>query len=157
MRPDPEPADPHDRLLDELRALAARRDPVPAELLELGRLAWELRDLEAELAELVADSALADERHALVRAGDGPRLLSFTSGPNALELEVARLDAGRRLVGQIVPPAAATVTIEHSAGRRVLTADDLGRFLVDDVPGGVSRLHWHPPDDGPVQTEWFLL
>ena len=41
-----------------LRRISGEAEPVPEHVLEAGRAAFALRDLDAELAELVADSAV---------------------------------------------------------------------------------------------------
>ena len=64
----------------ELRAIFAHLDPVPPLLDDAARAAFSWRTVDAELAELMRDSADAEEEAgALVRGGGGPRQLSFES------------------------------------------------------------------------------
>ena len=101
-------------LLLRLGAIAAEVDPVPDLVLEAGRAAFLLRRLDAELAELVADSATD---RAGVRGGDD-RLLSFEAGETSLELQVTAR-SGR--------PARARAGRRRAGGRRAAARRDRGR------------------------------
>jgi hypothetical protein len=128
----------------ELRAIFSHADPVPQLLDEAARTAFTWRTVDAELAELMRDSAEAEEEAgALVRGGSGPRQLSFESPRLGIELEVvATGPRSRRLDGQLLPPATATVTIERPGEDGVsVQADELGRFSLDGLRAGVVRLH----------------
>lgn len=147
-----------DSLLEELADLLRRADPVPHAVLEAARAAIEWRDLDAELAALVADSARhPDDRLALVRGVGGPRTLSFSAGAFAIELEVAVSGTGRSLVGQLVPPAKALLEVFHPGGRTEADSDELGRFAVDWIPAGPMMLRCSPADGRAVVTEWTAL
>ena len=76
----------------ELRAIFGHLDPVPQLLDEAARAAFTWRTVDAELAELMRDSAEAPRRRRglLVRGGSGPRQLSFESPRLGIELEVDR-------------------------------------------------------------------
>jgi hypothetical protein len=128
----------------ELRALFAQVDPVPAIVGDAARASFTWRTVDAELAELMRDSADASEEAALlVRSGRGPRQLSFESPQLGIELEVTTTgERERRVEGQLLPPAAATVTIERPGEDGVsVQADELGRFVLDGLRAGVVRLH----------------
>jgi hypothetical protein len=128
----------------ELRALFGRMDPVPPLLDDAARAALTWRTVDAELAELMRDSAEASEEAGmLVRSGGGLRQLSFESPRLGIELEVAATgDRLRRVQGQLLPPAAATVTIERPGEDGLsVQADELGRFVVEGLRAGVVRLH----------------
>src|SRR6202165_46621 len=100
-----------EQLLAELRQLGRKLDPVPAEVLfaARGSLAW--RRVDAELADLSFDSLVdGDLELAGVRSGDDSvRLVSFDGPDLTVEVEVAAVGDHRRLVGQLVPPQAATI------------------------------------------------
>jgi hypothetical protein len=128
----------------ELRAIFGHMDPVPQLLSDGARAAFTWRTVDAELAELMRDSAEAEEEAgSLVRGGHGPRQLSFESPRLGIEIEVT--DTGpreRRLEGQLLPPAAATVTVERPGEDGLsVQADELGRFVLDGLRAGVVRLH----------------
>src|SRR3954470_2494744 len=92
--------------LAELRQLFTRVEPVPERLQEAARAAFTWRTIDAELAELMADSAEEDVGALALRGAAGPRRLSFESPAVAIEAEVTVTGpAQRRLVGQILPPA----------------------------------------------------
>jgi hypothetical protein len=148
---------PEDReLLDTLRDGLAEADPVPEVLLEAARASFTWRTVDAELAELVADTAVASSA---VRGPDAPRLLTFTAGPTTLVVEVGTTGAQRRLLGQIVRPRRAEVEVRHSGGTLDVVADDLGRFRVETVPAGPLSLSCRFPDAGepPVVTSWVTV
>ena len=128
----------------ELRAIVSHMDPVPQLLDDAARGAFTWRTVDAELAELMRDSADAEEEAgALVRGGGGLRQLSFESPRLGIELEVVATGPRvRRLDGQLLPPASATVTIERPGEDGLsVQADELGRFSLDGLRAGVVRLH----------------
>ena len=128
----------------ELRAIFAHLDPVPRLLDDAARAAFGWRTVDAEIAELLRDSADAtDDAALLVRSGGGPRQLSFESPQLGIEIEVTETGPReRRLAGQLLPPADATVTVERP-GQEPLSvqADDLGRFVLEGLRAGAVRLH----------------
>ena len=128
----------------ELRSIFGHMDPVPQLLEDGARAAFTWRTVDAELAELMRDSAEAEEEAgSLVRGGHGPRQLSFESPRLGIELEVtATGPRERRLEGQLLPPATATVTVERPGEDGLsVQADELGRFVLDGLKAGVVRLH----------------
>jgi hypothetical protein len=147
-------------VFEELRDLIARTDPVPERLDDAARAAFTWRTIDAELAELMQDSAEVDEAALALRgAATGPRLLSFESPRLAIEAEVTVLGPReRRLVGQIVPPVAASLTLEQGGVRLTAQADELGRFAFDRVDAGTVRLRAALPDGGmEVATPWTSI
>jgi len=126
----------------ELRAIFSHMDPVPQLLDDAARTAFTWRTVDDELAELMRDSA-EEEAGQLVRGGHGPRQLSFESPRLGIELEVVSTGPReRRLDGQLLPPAAATVTIKRPGEDGLsVQADELGRFSLDGLRAGVVRLH----------------
>ncbi|MDA0183360.1 hypothetical protein OJ997_23825 [Solirubrobacter phytolaccae] len=131
-----------DDLEARLRAVVGHVDPVPSLVDEAARSAFGWRTIDADLAELLRDSA--DEvLEAGVRGPSGARQLSFESPRLGIELEV--VDIGpreRRLEGQLLPPASAVVTIERPGEDSVsVQADELGRFVLEGLRAGVVRLH----------------
>ena len=150
-----------DATLEELRALFTRTDPVPERLDEAARSAYTWRTIDAELAELMADSAdaLDESAPALRSATVGPRMLSFETPRVAIEAEVSAVGPrARRLVGQIIPPVAATMTLEQGGVRLETVADELGRFAFDDLGAGPARLRATLPGGGmEIATPWTSL
>jgi hypothetical protein len=138
-----------DDLMEQLRTLFDRVDPVDPDLLERARFAYTWRTVDAELAELSFDSLVDREVVAGVRDGGtatlGPRLLGFgavVGGEDvAIEVEITPGPGRPVLVGQLLPPGPGTVEVQSGTGRvTAVRADDLGRFQVEPVPGGPLRL-----------------
>jgi hypothetical protein len=154
--------DPRDAdLLRQFRDLARVADPPPSHVVEAARAGLDWRRIDAELAELTYDLALDAERLAGVRGQDGPRALTFEASGLTIEVEVVSIGESRRLVGQIVPPQAATVELRHGGGQETVEADQLGRFSVRGFRGGpVSlRCRLRPEDAEPrvVETDWVVV
>jgi hypothetical protein len=156
-----------DELLAQLRTLFSEIDPPDPLLLEQARLAFTWRTIDADLAELAYDSVADLEVLAGVRdggaAGSGPRLLGFgtdRAGEDdgvTVEVEVNAERARSTLVGQLMPPMPATVSVYCSGTCTgpvaVLPADDLGRFRIDPVPTGPVRLRIDT-GDRVIETSW---
>ena len=134
------PRDPDEALLAELRRLAARVDPLPESLNRAARETLTWRRVDAELAELLADSSEDDARLELVRAAGGPRSVSFGAAGLTIELEVIGVGARKTIVGQLVPPSQAEIEVQTSEVRVSVSADERGRFRAEGVPSGRVRL-----------------
>jgi hypothetical protein len=135
------------------RALRAA-DPVPDRVLDGARAAWTWRTIDEELAELVFDSAAELTG---VRSEDTARQLTFRAP--GMEIEVMVTDeATRRIVGQLIPPGAFTITLVSGDAALTATTDRLGRFAFDAVAPGPVRLVVTDPDGtAVVTTEWVRL
>lgn len=148
-----------ERLIESLRAIARRVDPVPEEVEDAARGAYTWRTVDAELAELAYDSLLDDDRLAGVRADDAPRTLSFEGPTYSVEIEVAEEGSQRRLLGQLVPPVAARIEVRHSGGLLRLGADEVGRFSAAGVAAGPVSLRClvEGVDGPPLDTAWVTV
>lgn len=149
-----------DMLLARLREMFERVDPAPVWLVELAKLSYELRSIDVELAELVADS-LVEGAGVGVRAADpaaAPRLLTFEGSALAVEVGVNTGPDGRVLHGQLVPSAAARIEIRQP-GRQVnwVEADDLGRFGAEGLVEGPLSLVVHLPGGDVVASQWVVV
>jgi hypothetical protein len=145
------------RLLRELGDLFARTDPEPEGLRTEARMAFALRRLDAELAELLHDSAL--EATAGVRSAGGVRALVFgVPGGATVDVEVHVEESGMRtLMGQVVPGRAMAVHVRHAGGVVVTAADDLGRFHAEGVRPGRVSIRCEPPGDPALETGWVTV
>lgn len=145
-------------LMGELRALAGRADPVPAESVAAARAAFAWRTLDAELAQLAYDSLLDDRPLAGVRGVATPRLLTFEAARLTLEVEAVGEGPERRLLGQLVPPQPGRVEVRHRGGFVTTEADEVGRFAFEGVLSGPVSLRCDPAaaGAGTVYTDWFL-
>jgi hypothetical protein len=153
----PEPdADP---TFATLRSVVDRADPVPPAVIAAAKASFTWRTIDSELAELVTDSAeMSAASGAGVRGETAPRLLTFEAAGLSVEVEVAESGSTRRLVGQLVPMTPAEVVVRWNAGSASTTADDLGRFVVSDVPAGLVRLAVRRRTDAnPVLTSWVSI
>jgi hypothetical protein len=150
----PDSAD--DALLARLRRIAAEADPVPELVIQAARSAFGLRELDAQLAELVRDSAV-DVPATSVR-GPGARLLSFEVGDVAVECEINERDLRRDILGQLVGGNASGVAAEVPGAAAVtVPVDERGRFSVRDLPAGPVRLRCRLADGTTVVTSWAAV
>jgi hypothetical protein len=151
-----------DSLVEELRALLGRADPVPHDVTEFAQAALGWRRLDAELAELLADSALDTDTAALTRSGEGGRWLSFRSPDLAIEVEIQSEADVHSVLGQLEPaPAQATIEVQAADGTVLAAAeaDELGRFRLRLAAGGRVRLRVlrRDPAGAPVESSWLTL
>jgi hypothetical protein len=144
----------HDALLAELRELAGLCDPVPPDAVAAARSALAWRTIDAELAELVADSSV-DRDLAVVRSAGAATLLTFESAGLTVEVEVVARAETRRLVGQLIPSGPGTVDVSHRHGTVSVVADEVGRFRADDIVPGPVRVRC-AIGGLVVVTDWFL-
>jgi len=123
-----------DELLAELRAAVAEADLVTDRQRETARAAFTWRTVDAELAELLHDSAL--EAQAVRGEDDAARTLSFASGELTLEVEID----GETVMGQVVGAAAQSVVLQRSVSDdQPLEVDSAGFFRIEGVGPGPLR------------------
>jgi hypothetical protein len=143
-----------ERLLAELAAALGDVDPVPESVIEAAKASYTWRTVDAELAELVFDSASAELTG--VRGAEGTRQVTFRAP--GIEIEVAVVaEAARRIVGQLVPPQTASVELRFQGDSVTTGSDDLGRFAFDEIPVGPISLRCTLEDGTVVQTDWMLI
>jgi hypothetical protein len=158
-----DPADPDERTIAELRAMAARVDPVPQLVLDSAKAVLGWRRLDADLAELLSDTALDREPAgmALARGTDAPvRAVSFGAGDLVIELEIHRDGDRRNLLGQLLPAAPVRIELQALGRPRALAAesDSFGRFRIKLAAGGPVRLRIVPQGPGPeFETSWITV
>lgn len=149
-----------DQLMVELRRVVRAVDPVPEGVLAAARAAIAMRDLDGDLAELVADSGTPTPAGA-VRTGAGGRLLSFTCGPVQIDLEVIdEAAAPERLVdiiGQLSGGSAEDCVLEYPGGRQPVSLDREGRFAVTGARSGPMRVRCRSAAGARVTTAWVTL
>ena len=146
-----------EQLLGLLAEVVAERDPVPANVIAAAHASLTWLTIDAELAEMAEDSALAPL--AGVRGSDGPRLLTFEAPSATVVVEVTAVGQLRRLLGQVVEPRRAAIEIRHTDGSVTVEADELGRFAADTVPAGPVSLACRFADqpDHQVVTTWVTV
>jgi hypothetical protein len=154
--------DPDEPLVADLRALFATADPVPPLVTEAAKAALGWRRLDAELAELLSDSAVEDDALALARGGGAPvRSVSFGAGELTIDIEVHHDGERLTVLGQLSPPSATRVEIQHADGDSEPAAqtDALGRFRARLTADGPIRLIIGASGDGPgaIETSWIVI
>lgn len=146
----------NDDILAGLPEVIASADPIPPDLLAAVQASFHRRVPDAEVAELVFDSAV-DETPGLRAVATG-RALTFEGPGMSVDLELVR---ERRVVGQITPPGPRRVDVRSVGGVVVSAVDELGRFVVDDFPKGPVSLvcHLHDGSEGPRRavTDWVVV
>jgi hypothetical protein len=149
-----------DALLARLRHVAAEADPVPEAVLAAARAAILTRNLDSQLANLVADSdtATTELEFEQVRSAAGGRLLSFEGAGVQVDVEVTGRPGGLSLIGTVTGAGTPDCVLEAAdGGRREVRLDSLGRFMLDAVPAGPARLRCQTATGAGVITSWVRL
>lgn len=152
-----------DVLLSELQGALATLDPVPGHVVAAAKACLTWRHVDAELAELVADTAIqpADAaRTGSQESGNAtaPRLLTFEAPGLTVEVEVTEQGRQRRLQGQLVPPGSAEIEVRWQGGSISSQANSTGLFAAGPVPAGpVSIACDRHGGAGPVVTSWLTI
>lgn len=143
-----------DRILELLAGALTQADPVPEHVTEAARESFTWRTIDAELAELVYDSA--GQEAVGVRGAETTRQVTFRAP--GIEIEVMVMSDGvRRLVGQLVPPQQATIELRAGASVREAVTDSLGRFSFPDVSTGPAQISVETADGAKVVTDWIVM
>jgi hypothetical protein len=142
-----------DELLAMLGEAVAEEAAVSDRRRAAARAAFTWRSVDAELAELLHDSALDAGAAVRSSAAPEPRTLSFGHSGVTLEVEV---DDGA-LLGQVIGAAPATVVLERPAADPVsVVADAGGFFRIPDVGTGAVRFVVHQAGWS-LTTPWVTL
>lgn len=156
------PLDEHDlALLAEVEHLYAAIDPVPDDLVERVQFALALDEVYAEVAHLtrMPMDALAVRGDAVT--GTRTETLTFSAERLTCMVTVSRMDDRLRIDGWIAPPAELEIRLRMQGERRQVTADESGRFVIEDLPEGFAQLSFHPTDvedaEGVIVTPLFQL
>jgi hypothetical protein len=144
-----------EELLAALREALDARKAVPPGFAEAAKGAFAWRTIDAELAQLTYDSLAGPEAAPVTRSEPASiRALTFTSPRLTIELEVA----GDSLLGQVVPPQAATVRLQAQDGAEVvIAADQIGCFVIQPTPRSPFRLRCQTEASVDVLTGWITL
>ena len=148
---------PTDPLLEELRRLARAVDPVPDEVTAYARAALGWRRVDAELAELLADSRL-EALSSTRSSAESARSLTFRSKDLQVDVDLQDEDGTVLLLGQLAPPLTGEIEVQRDDGSTVATTrpDDLGRFRIELPAGGRIRLVVRrEPPAAVIETSWI--
>lgn len=137
----------------DLRAAAAMFDPVPPWLEHAATDAFDLRQIDAELAELIFDSRL---EHTVVRGDSDARLLTFQAGDTVIDVELSGSGNARRLIGHLLPAGPTRLEIRSPRGTVAVLVDRLGRFATPLSSGPFSLICRWPQltPEQVVVTDW---
>jgi len=149
---------PHD---DELIGLLSETldaiDTPPTTLINAARGAYTWRTVDTEIAALAADTTMA--LPAGTRSSTSARVLTFNSGDTTIVLEIAKEHQVRRVLGQVLDAARATVEVRHNNGSVAADTDEWGRFRASPLPDGplsaVCRFDDH--ERLPISTTWATV
>jgi hypothetical protein len=142
MSSDPASHEPMDDLdweiLEGVRELFGRADPMPADLPERIRFSLAMRDLEAEVARLAAE----EQQHlAGARGAERSRTITFDSDSLTIMIRIdANRDGTVRIDGWLAPAQRREIEMQAIADTLRVSSDDQGRFAFPSVPGGTVRL-----------------
>lgn len=147
---------PADRqLLAEVRTVLEAVDPVPDAVRTSARAALTWLTIDAELAALAEDSALASAgvRSSAVLS----RSLTFESDAGVLAFEVSGAGDIRQIVGQADRPA--DLTVRHNGDPITIATDEQGRFRIEGVLAGPVSLHcvFRDTPESPIVTSWIVV
>jgi hypothetical protein len=142
------------RLLAEVRSVLDDLDPVPDSVLTSARAALTWLTIDAELAALAEDTALAS---AGVRSAGLKRSLTFESESGVLAFEVSEDGETRQIVGQADRPA--DLTVRHNGDPITVATDEQGRFRISGVLAGPVSLHcvFRDTPETPIVTSWIVV
>jgi hypothetical protein len=154
--------DPNETIAAELRTLFEQIDAVPPLVSEAANAALTWRRIDAELAELLGDSADEAELLVAARGPDAP-IRAVTMGSDELSIDIQILADGprRTLLGQLSPPVSATIEIQTADGESATTESDRsGRFRAQLLRGAPIRLRIRDKlrmSSPPVETTWITV
>ena len=145
-------------ILSQLRDTYVLTDPPPSELEERVRFAIALENIDVEVARLQEDLLIGSG----ARGEDRTRTITFDC--DRLTIMITIVDVGDdrvRLDGWLAPAArrrvelrAADTSVDQGVSR-VVTSEDTGRFVFEDVGHGLVQLLVHPVEqtnDEPALT-----
>jgi hypothetical protein len=146
-------------ILDRLRAVAKIVDPVPDDVVELGKAAFALHHADAILMTMATDELSgADVRTARADQGSS-HLHVFEHGSVSIEVEVTSRGDFARAIGVVDDrdhPDLADYQLTLETRSSSTTVDlEGGRFTFERVPLGLARLVLEHAGDRAMTTTWF--
>jgi hypothetical protein len=125
-------------ILDGIRALFERADPMPADLPERVTSSLAMRGLEREIARLVSEE---DPRLVGARGAEQSRTVTFDSASLSIIVRIEENKNGSvRIDGWLAPPQPREIEMQTSGGTLSVSSDEQGRFAFAEVPRGSARL-----------------
>ncbi len=112
-------------------------DPVPPGVDENSKWLHTFTQLDAELAELVSDSATS--RPVGVRGSGGSRRITYAADDVEIEIEVAAIGQGNLAIsGQVLPSMDGEVRIVVADASQTALIDEFGRFRFGQISAGLA-------------------
>lgn len=143
------PDDGDSAVIDRLRGLWERRDPVPPQLAGRVIAALASLSLDEEYQQLVLlsrGSALAGARSVSI-SEISPVRMEFADADVSLMIRVAEAKHGaRRMDGWIVPAGRYEVSLRQGGRSWSRQTDETGRFVFESIPAGSTRLRFSATD-----------
>lgn len=141
-------------LLAALADAVADEEPVPPDVYRSATAAYTWRTIDAELAALTHDSREETDRLVGVRSTATDHTLAFQLRDLHLEVDVT----ADRILGQVVAPGPATVTLQAEAGTlRTVGTGDSGFFSMERPAPGSIRLRVDVAGAPSFVTPWFRV
>jgi len=131
-------------------------DPLPEHLVTIAEDSYVWRNAEAELLELLVDSAL--EALPLSRAEPLPRVIAFGDGDRGIHFECQHASKGIVLRGALQPSGTHVVVAERVDATDSAESDPFGLFELGPIAPGRVRLIVRSLDGTDLMvTPWFVL
>ncbi len=146
-------------LLERLGAIAGQLDPVPPEVMELGRAAFALHHADTALMTMSTDAMSVAGLRSTDSARGASQLLVFEHGGVSIELDVTvRGDFGR-IIGVVIdeagtPGEETSIVLETPSSTRTVDLED-ERFTFERVPLGLARIALERSGERVMSTTWF--
>jgi len=141
-------ASPDDEmLLADISRFVDELDPPPQDLVQRVQFALALEDLDVEVARWERLDNLAGVR------GGGTGTITFTVSDLTVMINLTKMGKLHRIDGWLVPAGQHAVEVrvaEH--GTSSTTADEGGRFVLDNVPRGTTQILVHLGDPSCCRT-----
>jgi hypothetical protein len=132
---------PDEELMADIGRLVDHLDPPPADLAPRIQFALDLENLDVEVARWERLDALAGVR------GTGTGTITFTVSDLTVMINLTKMGKLHRIDGWLVPAGKHDIEVrvaEH--GTSSTTADEGGRFVLDNVPRGTTQILVHLGD-----------
>lgn len=147
-------------ILRELREVASRLDPCPADLTDRIGFALTVQALQAEVAELTSQAELVSRSSSPSPSLEPAEATTVTFSAAGMSIMIAASPApdGRATIDGWLTAGPAEVELDMGeAGTRTVEADADGRFVIPDVPRGTAHLLVRPASGRPVITPQFTI
>jgi hypothetical protein len=123
-------------LLADLGRIIDLVDPPPPGLVERVQFALELEDLDVEVARWERAGQLAG-----VRSSVDQGMITFTVSDLTVMISLTKIGRCHRIDGWLVPGGGHGVEVRVADhGSTSTTADEDGRFVLEDVPQGITQI-----------------